>query len=49
MDPRDLVDTITPTANGVTVRKQEVLTVDTDGNITIPITTSDEKFADAIK
>ena len=45
--PRDLVDTITPTANGVTVRKQEVLTVDTDGNITIPITTSDEKFADA--
>ena len=24
-----------PTANGVTVRKQEVLTVDTDGNITI--------------
>ena len=32
-------------ANGVTVEKQEVLTVDTDGNITI-LLLHDEKFAD---
>ena len=42
--PRNYVDTITPTANGVSVRKQVKLTV-SSGNITVPLTTSDEKFA----
>lgn len=42
--PRDYVSEITPLANGVTVRKQVKLTV-SGGDITIPLSTSDEKFA----
>ena len=42
--PRDHVSSITPIANGVTVRKQVRLTP-SNGNITIPCDTTNEKFA----
>ena len=42
--PRDYVSTITPKDNAVTVRKQIKLTV-SNGDVTIPCTTSEEKFA----